>query len=375
MNALCKDQYSTWIEVDLSAVENNVQWMKQRTGVQVMAVVKANAYGHGAVPVAQAAVRAGATWCGVARLEEGLELRRAGLDCPILLLGYTPLGRTDDAIAARLSMTVWDVTQLAAISSAAERVGKPAQVHLKVDSGMSRIGVQPKDAVEMARQIVKAGGVVFEGMFTHFARADEANQQPTDEQEKKFQQVVQALQAIGLRPPWVHAANTAAALTRPNAAFDLVRTGIALYGINPSSECPLPSGFRQALTWKTVLTHVKVLPAGRGVSYGHQYLTSQTERIGTLAIGYADGLRRMRKNEVLAGGKRVPVVGRVCMDQAMVRLDDRSEAKIGDEVVLIGSQGDETISVDEVAERWETSNYDVVSGIAARVARVYFASG
>ncbi len=372
MSRLANELYSTWIEVDLNAIEHNVRLVRQITGVQVMAVVKANAYGLGAVPVAQAAIRAGAAWCGVARLEEGLELRRAGLDCPILLLGYTPLGRIEEAIAYRLSMAVWDGFQIHVVSSAAERIGKAARVHLKVDSGMGRLGVQPQDAVEMARQIVKTPGLAFEGMFTHFPRADEADQQPTNEHERNFREVLQAIQSAGLRPSIVHAANSAAALTRPSATFDLVRTGIALYGINPSKECILPSGFHQAVTWKTVLSHVKILPPGRGISYGHDYVTRQTERIGTLAVGYADGFRRLRKNEVLVGGKRVPVVGRVCMDQAMVQLDELPEARMGDEVTLIGKQGDERITVDEVAERWGTNNYEVVCGIAARVGRVYY---
>ncbi|MFO7622892.1 MAG: alanine racemase [Anaerolineales bacterium] len=362
--------YSTWVEVDLSAIENNIRRLIQLSGVQLMAVVKANAYGHGAVPVAQAALRAGAAWCGVARLEEALELRRAGLDCPILLLGYTPPDRLDEAVASRVSLTLWNVDQAQAAAAAGQRVGVPARVHLKVDSGMGRLGVQAEDVLSLARSLPPAD-IQFEGVFTHFARADEADPAATEAQEWRFAGALEALQASGRLPPVVHASNSAAGLTRPKARFTLVRAGIAMYGLHPSAECPLPDGLLPALTWKTVLSQVKVLPAGRGVSYGHTYVTQGAERIGTAPVGYADGYRRTTGNVALVGGQRVPVVGRVCMDQIMLQLDGVRLAQAGDEVLLIGQQAGACLRAEDLAQIWGTINYEVVCGIGARVPRLY----
>jgi alanine racemase len=366
-----ENTYSNWLEIDLGAIENNVRWYLQNTGVQVMAIVKANAYGHGAVPVAKAALRAGASWCGVARIDEALELRRAGLDCPILLLGFTPSGRVRDAIDEQISLTVWCEEQIKLASSTAQTTGKPARLHLKVDSGMSRLGAQPEEAQALAIQLANTSGIIFEGLFTHFARADEADRSTTEWQESLFLRVLSTLDAKGLRPPLVHAANSAAGLNRPSAYFNLVRAGIAIYGLHPSSECPLPEEFRPALSWKSVLSQVKMLPPGRGLSYGHEYTTRSEELIGTLPAGYADGLRRVKGNQVLVAGRRVAVVGRVCMDQALLQLDGVPHASEGDEVVLIGAQGDERISAEEVARRWSTINYEVVCGIGPRVPRLY----
>jgi alanine racemase len=362
--------YSTWVEVDLSAIENNIRRLSQLSGVQLMAVVKANAYGHGAVPVAQAALRAGAAWCGVARLEEALELRRAGLDCPILLLGYTPPDRLDEAVAQGVSLTLWSVEQAQAAAASGQRVGQPARVHIKVDSGMGRLGVQAEDVLALVRALPPAD-LQFEGVFTHFARADEADPGASAAQERRFDGALAALQASGRLPPVVHASNSAAGLTRPKERFKLVRAGIAMYGLHPSAECPLPDGFIPALTWKTILSQVKVLPAGRGVSYGHTYVTQGDERIGTAPVGYADGYRRTVGNVALVGGQRVPVVGRVCMDQIMLQLDGACLAQAGDEVVLIGQQDQACLRAEDLAKIWGTINYEVVCGIGARVPRLY----
>jgi alanine racemase len=336
-----------------------------------MAIVKANAYGHGAVKAARGALRGGASWCGVARIEEALELRRAGLECPILILGYTPPEQLPEAVAGRISVAVWDEVQVAAAASAAERSGHPARLHLKVDTGMHRLGVQPEDALHLAARLAATPGIIFEGLFTHFARADEADLSTTRQQEALFLQTLEQLESGALRPPLVHASNSAAALVSPTARFDLVRLGIAMYGLHPSDECPLPASFKPALSWKAVLSHVKSLPAGSGISYGHEYTTRSKECIATVPVGYADGFRRARPNQVLVAGVRLPVVGRVCMDQLMLRLDGLPSARPGDEVVLIGRQGSELISAEDVARRWDTNNYEVVCGIGARVPRLY----
>ena len=336
-----------------------------------MAVVKANAYGHGMVPVTRAAIKGGATWCGVARLEEALDFRQAGIECPLLLLGYTPPDRYVDAITKLVSITVWSQEQIDIAEQVSMQTGIKARVHLKVDTGMSRLGAQVEDAILLARNLNAQKFISFEGVFTHFARADESDPNPTDQQEHLFYQVIEALQAEGLCPPVIHSANSAASLTRPTAYFNLLRMGIAMYGLHPSSQCPLPPVFQPALTWKSVLSQVKILPAGRGVSYEHIYTTHKDERIGTIPVGYADGFRRTPGNIILIQGRRVPVVGRVCMDQIMVSLDTLPEAKTGEEVVLIGSQGEQTISAEEVARRWDTINYEVTCGIGARVPRIF----
>ena len=366
-----KNAYSTWVHVNLDAIRNNVRWLIEQSRTPVMAVVKANGYGHGAVPVARAALEGGAAWCAVARPDEALQLRQVGLDCPILLLGYTPEARIGEMIANRVALTVWDAEQVRLMAALAAESGNVARLHLKVDTGMSRLGVQAEEAASLAQAIANTPNIFLEGIFTHFARADETNPSPTNAQESRFRAVLAQLDERRLRPPQVHAANSAASLTRPGAHFNLVRLGIALYGLHPSPECPTPANFRPALAWKAVLSQVKTLPPGRGVSYGHSYITQNHERIGTIPVGYADGFRRLPGQQVLVGGKRVPVVGRVCMDQIMVQLDGVPAAKAGDEVVLIGEQGGQRITAEAVAAAWGTINYEVVCAIGPRVPRIY----
>jgi alanine racemase len=254
--------YSTWVEVDLGAIENNVQYIRTHTATEVMAIVKANAYGHGAVPVALAALRGGATWLGVARDVEALELRRAGLECPILLLGFTPAGRFDEMIANRVSLTIWNEAHVGIAAASAQRVGEPARLHMKVDTGMSRLGIQPEDALTLVRQLINTEGVLFEGLLTHFAKADEVDPEPSNIQERHLNEVLEALSTAGLRPPLVHAANSAASLTRPSVVHNLVRLGCH---VNISSEWPLPV----RLSLKTAQL-IKIIPARRA---GHECIT------------------------------------------------------------------------------------------------------
>lgn len=366
--------YATWVEVDLQAIRENVRWVVKHSGTDVMAIVKADGYGHGSIAVARAALQGGATWLGVARLEEALELRQAGFQAPILLLGYLSNAQTEYAIRSDLSITVWTSEQIKEVNQQAERLGRKALVHLKIDSGMGRIGAQPQQAKALAQQIAQAKHLIWEGVFTHFARADEADPNPTNRQLERFHQALEEMRPYFPTSLRIHAANSAATLTRREAIFDMVRLGIAMYGLHPSPTCPLPAAFKPALSWKTVLSHVKTVPPGEGISYGHIYITQSTERIGTLPVGYADGLRRWQGNVALVRGKKVPVIGRVCMDQCMVRLDDVSDAEIGDEVVLIGKQGDQQITAEEVANIWGTINYEVVCGIGKRVPRIYLNS-
>lgn len=364
-------KHSNWLEIDRGALEGNVRLLLQRTGVQVLAVVKANGYGHGIVPTARAALRGGATWCGVARVEEAIELRRAGIDGQLLVLGATAPGRLQEAIGERVSMAIWDAEQLQAVAAATNGTNEAARLHLKVETGMGRLGIEPGEVIELARRIAATPGVVLEGVFTHFARADEADLEPTAAQERQFLEVLATLEGAGLRPGLVHAANSAASLARPSAHYSMVRVGIALYGLDPSPECPLPAGFRPALAWKAQLTQVRTMPPGRGVSYGHAYVTAGRERIGVAPVGYGDGYRRVPGNVALVHGRQVAVVGRVCMDQIMLQLDEVPEAGEGDEVVLLGEQGGARLTADDLARRWGTFNYEVICGLSARIPRVY----
>ncbi|MFQ5922839.1 MAG: alanine racemase, partial [Anaerolineales bacterium] len=363
-------KYATWVEVDLAAIEGNARALVESTEARLMAVVKANGYGHGAVEAAHAAARGGATWFGVARPEEALELRDAGIEGPILILGPAPKDSLEQLVARDISITVCDSDHIASAARAAQSQGSTAKVHLKLDTGMNRLGAAPSDAASLARNLRNDGSISFEGVFTHFARADDPEAPTNREQLERFDEVLSQLNAGDLRPPIVHAANSAAMLRLKDAHFDMVRVGIALYGLQPSKEWSLPGEFLPALQWKSQLTRVRELPAGTGVSYGHDYVTEKEERIGTFPVGYGDGFRRTEGNQVLVGGNPVPVVGQVCMDLSMVLLDSIPEAEVGDEVVLIGNQGETTISAEQVANRWRTINYEVTCSIGRRVPRL-----
>ena len=363
--------YSTWVEIDLSAIQNNIRRIHAITRRPVLAVIKANGYGHGLVEVGQAAARAGAAWLGVARLEEALALRQAGLRLPILVMGYCAPERAPQAAAHEIRLAAFNPDQALAQAAQARAAGLTLQVHAKIDTGMGRLGVFPDQGVEFVRLLSKTAGLVVEGIFTHFARSDEPELDQTDRQIDAFSAVVDGLQALGLRPPLAHASNSAAALYFPRAYFDMVRPGIAIYGLHPAPEAPLPDGFQPALAWKTRLASLKELPANHGVGYNHRYTTTRRERIGVIPVGYADGFRRRLGNFVLVGGQRVPVAGGVCMDQCMLQLDRVPEARPGDEVVLMGRQGEAAITAEQIAQAWGTNNYEVVCGLQARVPRIF----
>ncbi len=359
--------------VNLSAIQHNLRRLSEITKTKVMAVVKANAYGHGAVEVARAAVEAGCEWLGVAFAGEGVALRQAGLKANILALGYTPPDQAAEAIEHDLSLAVYDGGVARAYAEAARALNKRARLHIKVDTGMGRLGTSPADGAALVRLVQRLPGAEAEGLFTHFATADETDLSFAYEQLHHFQGVLSKLNATHARPRWAHAANSAAALGLPEARFDLVRVGIAAYGLNPSPEAPLPADFIPALEWKSTVSQVRLMPPGTPISYGREYFTKGEERIAVIPVGYADGFRRFPKNvaQVLVGGRRVPVVGRVCMDQIMANVSGVEGVKMGDEVVLIGGQGGARLTADDAAAWWGTINYDVTSGIMARVPRVY----
>ncbi len=362
---------SNWLEIDRGAITNNLRRMQELTSVRVMTVVKANGYGHGITQIARVVANAGASFCGVARVDEALELRRGGVGIPIQVLGYTPSDRFVEAIGNDVTLTIFHPEQAALVDGAAAQAGRVAKIHIKVDTGMSRLGATPEVAFELARHLASEKNVFLEGIFTHYACADEPDLPVTEQQEKQFLDLLAELHTAGIRPEIAHAANSAAALTRPSSYFDMVRIGIALYGMHPSDEVQLPSTFQPTLAWKAQLSSVFTLPPGRGISYGHSYTTKDHERIGVVPVGYGDGYRRVPGNEVLIGGKRVPVVGKVCMDQLMVHLGELPEAAIGDEVVLLGTQGEEKITASELAHKWGTINYEMTCDLSARVPRFY----
>ena len=365
------DAYSIWLEINLGAIRRNIQRISQITQKPVMAVVKANAYGHGLFDVSKTAEKAGIARLCVARLEEAIALRDAGVNTPILVLGYTSPIDVSKAIHRSISLALFNPELAPQYNEAARSAGGKLNVHIKVDTGMGRLGIFPEGAVQFIANVSQMPSMNIEGLFTHFASADEPQKATTDDQVIRFNKVLKELEAIGIRPSIIHADNSAGSLYYSKAWYDAVRPGNAIYGLDPSPDAPLPAGFEAALTWKTRLTSVKILPPGSGISYGHRYVTSANERIGASAVGYADGLRRKLGNVALVRGHRVIQVGQVCMDQTMWQLDAVPEAKVGDEVVLIGKQGNERITAEEVAASWNTINYEVVCGLSARVPRYY----
>jgi alanine racemase len=362
---------SNWLEIDRGAIANNLRRLEKLTSVRVMAVVKANGYGHGIAQVARVAAASGAAYCGVARIDEAIELRRAELGIPILVLGFTPSERFVEAIANDITLTIFQPEQVDILSGAAAQASRIAKVHVKVDTGMSRLGAPPAQAFDLVRRLSNSKDTLLEGIFTHYACADEPDKPITEQQEAQFLDLLAEIHSAGFTPELAHAANSAATLTRPSSYLDMVRVGIALYGMDPSPEVRLPSGFSPALSWKAQLSSVFTLPPGRGISYGHAYYTTGQEIIGVVPVGYGDGYRRVPGNQVLIHGKRAPVVGRVCMDQLMVNLDDIPDAARGDEVVLLGKQGDESINASELACIWGTINYEMTCDLSARVPRFY----
>ena len=371
---LALPQRPTWIEVDLEAIAHNLRQVHRTIGEQtdVMVVLKADGYGHGAMRIARTVLNNGARMLGVACLSEAVALRRGGIEAPILVLGYTPAWQALEAVLEEITVTAFDLETLRALSRSAGEVGRTATVHIKVDTGMGRLGLLPEDVLPVLRKAIVLPNLVVEGIFTHFSVADASDQAYTRAQLDRFTAVLRQAQESGIEIPVVHAANSAAILTMPEARFGLVRLGIALYGLAPSPETPLPDGFRPALSFKTRIAQVKALPPGSFVSYGNAYQTEGYERIAVIPVGYADGFRRAPRHwgEVLVRGQRAAIVGRVCMDQTMINVSHIPDARQGDQVVLIGQQGGAVITVDEVAQRLGTINYEVVSEILARVPRI-----
>jgi alanine racemase len=363
----------THIEVDLAAIRSNVARLGAAAGTEVCAVVKADGYGHGAVPVAHAAVEAGASWLAVATVEEGQALRAAGLDVGILVLSEPPIAAIGDLLAADLTPVAYRAPFLAALDAAGHARGQPVRVHLKADTGMTRAGVPPEDWDARLEQVAVARGLEVEGLLTHLARADEPAVPTTDEQLAAFDRFLDAAARVGVRPWFVHAANTAGALAHPRSHHSLVRVGIGVYGLSPSTEVDaVDHGLVPALRYVTEVALAKRIAAGTAVSYGHRWRAPEDGWLATLPVGYADGVPRALTNvgEVLVGGRRCPIAGTVCMDQVTVWCGD-DEPPVGAEVVLLGGQGDERIRVEEWAQHADTITYEIVTQLTARVPRYH----
>lgn len=365
----------TWAEINLDHIFENIKAMKQLLPEQteLFAVVKANAYGHGDEQVAKMALAAGASYLAVACLDEGLALRKKGIAAPILVIGAS---RADDVRIAASNQITLTVFQLEWLKKAQNILTNQDQlkIHLKFDTGMGRIGIRTKEELKSIEQYVKEDNrVLVEGVFSHFATADEKNLDYFHEQYKKFIEMVSWLDK---RPRYVHCSNSATALRFPEAAFNAIRYGISMYGLTPSLDIQdeLPFQLKPAFSLYTRLVHVKKLHKGEKVSYGATYEASEDEWIGTLPIGYADGwIRKLSGQEVLVNGQRAPIVGRVCMDQCMIKLP--YEISPGTLVTLIGTDGEEHISIEEIASKLETINYEVACMISYRIPRVYKQDG
>lgn len=366
-----------WAEIDLKAIAHNVRELRRITSPQagLMAVVKANGYGHGAAQVARAALENGASRLAVATLGEAIRLRREGIGVPIMIFGYTPEYLLDQVLEYDIIQTVFSEAGAAALSEAAVKAGKRTKVHLKIDTGMGRIGFRAvEDPLKDILSLAKLPGLEIEGIFSHFAVADCRDKAYTEAQFELFMKITQSLAAAGLEIPLRHICNSAGIIELPEAHLDLVRPGISIYGYYPSNEVDRSKlSLKPAMTLKCEVALLKEVGPGSSISYGCTYQTKAGEIVATLPIGYADGYTRLfsSKAEVLIKGTKAPIIGRVCMDQCMARVSHIEGIKAGDEVILMGSQSEQHITADDLAELIGTISYEILCMISERVPRVY----
>jgi alanine racemase len=379
----------TWTEIDLAAYGHNIAELRRitRPESRFMAVVKADGYGHGGVAVAKVALESGADCLGVARLHEAVELREAGVEVPILLFGFTPPEAVEALLDLDLTQAVFTYESTESLAREAAAKGKQLRVHIKVDTGMGRLGLmagEPKarEATGSAANhrlgevsaIAGLPGLEVEGLFTHFATADHADKTYADRQLHRFLELLDRLKQEGLEFPLNHVANSAALIDMTDSHLDLVRPGIATYGLYPSAEVDHERvKLKPVMEWKARIIQVKTVPAGFGVSYGMTYQTPQPTTLATVAVGYADGLSRnlSSRGQMLVGGQKVPIVGRICMDLTLLDVSEVPGVAVGDEVVILGRQGEEVLTADEMATTLDTINYEIVSTITSRVPRIY----
>ncbi len=369
--------YQTHARIHLDNIRYNLDGIRRAVGPdrKIMIAVKANAYGHGAIEVSKMAQKNGIDWLGVATVPEGIQLRRAGIRLPILKLSPCFPEEMDAAIESGLAITVCEKSNLKALNEAAGRLRKRVNVHLKIDTGMGRIGCQPEEAPDLAAFIAgDLTNLILEGVFTHLPVSDDATPTFTERQIAGFKKAVDSVEKrIHGRIPFVHCANSGAVLGHQDGWFNLVRPGIMIYGFYPSKETPQTIPLRPGMSLLTRVSFLKKVTRGTSVGYGRTWIAPEDTWIATFPAGYADGVNRLWSNQgrVLIGGKSCPIVGRVCMDQTMANLGPRTHVQVGDEVVLIGSQGDEEITAQEWADKLGTITYEVTCRIDARVERVY----
>ncbi len=365
----------TWAEISLDAIQKNVKAFKQHINKnsKMMAVVKADGYGHGAIEVAKTAIAAGADYLGVALLDEALELRAAGITIPILVLGHTKPTVVKDAIQNNITLTVYSQAAITAIQETAEKLQKTAKIHLKIDTGMGRIGISTKEKALQLLNNMHSSAVEIEGAFTHFAVADDVDAAYTKKQFAHFLEVTAYLEANGFPVPLKHCCNSAATIAYPEMHLDMCRVGISIYGLYPASHMREKINLSQAMAFKTKPVMVKPVDKGQPISYGCTFKPEHKAVIATLPVGYADGLSRQLSNrgEVTVHGERAPIVGRVCMDQTMIDVTQMRQVTVADEVTIFGEPSEGYISLDEVAELLQTIHYEIVCLIGKRVPRVY----
>jgi alanine racemase len=360
--------------INLGALEHNFNEVVRRSaGRKILAVVKAQAYGHGAAAVSRRLLGTGVAMLGVALVEEGMELRQAGIDTPILVMGSLFPKQAEALAALRLTPVVFTMDTARALSRAAQKMKTVVSVHVKIDSGMGRIGIAPEEAPEFIKLLRGLSGINVQGLMTHFADADLREKEFASKQMDRFDVLVRNLLESGIQVPLIHAANSAAVLDYQRALFTMVRPGLMLYGYNPLEVGAAPADLWPVLSLVTRIAFLKKVAAGIPISYGRTFVTRRESLIATLPIGYADGFSRRLSNrgEALVRGRRVPVVGRVCMDMCMVDVTEVPDVAEGDDVVLIGNQGGEWITADDIAAKTGTISYEVLCGISSRVPRIY----
>jgi alanine racemase len=369
-----------WLEIDLDAVTHNIKTIRKIAGKnsEIMAVVKANAYGHDAIEISRVALESGTTWLGVGALEEGIILRKAGIKAPILVLGLTPEDGVDSLLFYDLVPTVCDLQIVKALSQAAVKYKKNAKVHIKIDTGMRRLGIKSEEALDFIKRIKKMNNIEVEGLYTHFAAADEEDKSYTKLQFAQYKRVVNELEKEGLRVPLKHAANSAAILDLPYTHLDIVRPGITIYGLFPLPFAKRTIELKPVAKFKTKIIFIKEVGGGESIGYGRAYTTIKETTVATLLVGYADGYPRLlsSRGEVLVRGRRAPIVGRICMDLCMIDVTDIPGVQVGDEVVLWGRQKGENISVEEIAEKTGTINYEIICMVdKPRVSKIFIKNG
>ena len=372
----------TWAEINLDNLAYNLKSFREILGksVKIMAVVKADGYGHGAVEAARTAVENGCDYLGVGFIDEGIELRRAGIQAPVLILGYTPPEQAGELLDHRLVPTVFHLDLARALSREAHSRDETAKIHIKVDTGMGRLGLFSRDElVEFIEELKALPSIVVEGFYTHFASADDRDKAYTLQQLAKFKELIDLFSRQGIEVPLRHAANSAAAIDLPETHFNMVRLGISLYGLYPSDEIHRERvSLKPVMSLKTRVIYLKKVPPGTGISYGRTFITEEDNWIASLPLGYGDGYSRLLsgKAEVLIKEKRFPVIGRICMDHMMVNLGSEDPGiQRGEEVVVIGRQGEASITAEEVAQWLGTINYEVTCAVSKRVPRVYLEKG